>query len=231
MNATSLLVTKTLFRVYRPVALWFVGFLVVGAAIAEAVITRFTEPGFSLWLLVAGTAPRYWLLVVGIMLVTMHLRQYISNGVTRRDFLAGAGVFGLILAVLFALWVPLGHGVESALLGLEGRLPAGYPAFTLSVALREFGYALPGSLAFLVAGVAISAGFYRYGPWAGFLVLLPGALPVVATAAFLGIDEQGDLAARFVPYAVALAVSLVVTALAAAVYHRTLRDVPIRRTG
>jgi hypothetical protein len=32
------------------------------------------------------------------------------------------------------------------------------------------------------------------------------------------------------PYALALTISLAVTALAAVLYHRTLRDVPIRRT-
>jgi hypothetical protein len=59
-----------------------------------------------------------------------------------RDFRTGAGAFGVVLAVFFALCVPLGHGVESALLGLDGRLPSGYPSFSLAVALREIGYAI-----------------------------------------------------------------------------------------
>jgi hypothetical protein len=219
-----------LFRIYRPVVLWFVIVLIVGIAVAEAVVTRFTEPNFSLWLLVAGAAPKYWLMVIGIVLVTMQLRQYVSNGVTRRDFRTGAGAFGLILAVLFALWVPLGHGIESALLGMDGDLPAGYPPFSMAVAVREFGYALPGALAFLAAGIAVSAGFYRYGLWPGLLVLVPGVLPVVATEAFLGIDDHGGLSTLFVPYAVALALTLVVTVLAAVVNHLLLRDVAIRRT-
>jgi hypothetical protein len=33
-----------------------------------------------------------------------------------------------------------------------------------------------------------------------------------------------------VPYGVALVISLAATAVAAVLYHRTLRDVPIRRT-
>jgi hypothetical protein len=228
MNPRSRLVTRTLFRIYRPVVLWFLGMVVVAVAVANVVITRFLEPGFSVWL-VAGSIGNYWLMVVGILLVTMHLRQFISNGVTRRDFLIGAAVFGLTLAVLFAVWVPLGHGVESASLGLGGRVGADYPPFSFAVAVREFGHALPSALAYGVAGIAVSAGFYRYGRW-GLLTLLPALLPIPATQAFLGIDEHGQLSARFVPYSVALVISLAATAVAAVLYHRTLRDVPIRRT-
>ena len=229
MIPQSRLVTRTLFRIYRPVVLWFLGMIVVGVAVANVVLTRFLDPGFSVWLF-AGSVGRYWLMVVGILLVSMHLRQFISNGVTRRDFLIGAAVFGLILAVFFAVLVPLGHGVESALLGLDGRRGVGYPPFSFAVAVGEFGYSLPGALAFGVSGIAVSAGFYRYGAWGGSLVMLPALLPIAASQAFLGIDDHGELSARFVPYLAALAISLAVTAMAAVLYHRTLRDVPIRRT-
>jgi hypothetical protein len=229
MSPTSRLVTTTLLRIYRPVALWFLGLMVFGVAVANLVIARFTDPGFSLWLF-AGSVGQYWLLVVGILLVTMHLRQYVSNGVTRRDFLTGVAVFGLVLAVFFALLVPVGHGIEYALLRLNGRRGAGYPPFSLAVAVGEFGHALPGALAFGVSGIAVSAAFYRYGGWGGCLALLPAVLPIAASQAFLGIDDHGELSARFVPYVAALAMSLAVTAVAAVLYHRTLRDVPIRRT-
>jgi hypothetical protein len=41
------------------------------------------------------------------------------------------------------------------------------------------------------------------------------------------IDDHGELSA---PYVAALAISPAVTAVAAVLYHRTLRDVPVRRT-
>jgi hypothetical protein len=55
-------------------------------------------------------------------------------------------------------------------------------------------------------------------------------LPIAATQAFRGIDDHGQLSARFVPFWVALAISLAGTAVAAVLYHFMLRDVPIRRT-
>jgi hypothetical protein len=228
MSPASRLVAKTLFRFYRPAFLWFVGILVVGTAVAMTVIDRLTTPTVSVWLLVAGSALKYWVLIVGIMLVTAHLRQFVINGITRRDVIAGAAVFGVTAAVTFAVLVPIGHGLERALLGLAGPVPAGYPAFSAGVALGEFGRFLPQELAFLVSGLAIAAGFYRYGGWPGILFLVPGALPVAVAEGLIGIDDQGQFQTRLLSYPVALLVLLVVTALVAVLYQRQMRDVAIR---
>jgi hypothetical protein len=221
-----LLVAVNLLRIYRPIALWFLAIMVVGVAIGMTVVSRLTDPTFSLWLVMAGTAARYWLGVVGVLLISLNLRQFVANGITRHDFLAGAALFGLVAAVLFALAVPLGHGAEDLLLG--GGEPL-YPATSLGTGLREFGHILPASLAFLVTGTAAAAGFYRYGAWGGLALLLPALLPVAAAEALLGVDEHGGFDARFLPYAPAALTVLAVTALGGLLVHLTLRDVAIRR--
>jgi hypothetical protein len=230
MSLSARRVTTILFRVYRPVLFWSLGVIVVACALLMAIISSFTAPQFSLWLLVFGSATDYWLLVVGVMLVSVHLRQFVSNGVTRRAFVGGAAAFGAALAVAFAVLVPLGHGVESASVHAAAAPGTDYPAFSGSIALREFGHALPGELAYLVSGLAIAAAFYRYGPWPGILLLLPGALPIAVTQGFLGADENGRVDTRVLPYAAAVLLSLAVTALVAALYQRQMRDVAIRRT-
>jgi hypothetical protein len=221
-------VLTTILRMYRPTMLWFAGFLVIGIGIADAVVDRFAEPPFSLWMFVAGSAVKYWLGVVGVTLVAVHLRQFVAAGITRRDFIAGGLLFGALLAVAFALLVPVGHGVEYALRGAADGVPADYPQWSASVAASEFGHVLPGCLAYLVTGAAAGAGFYRFGAWGGLALLIPALVPVAAAEGLLGLGDNGEVLTRFLPYGVALAVSLLATVFGAVLYHRELRHVAIR---
>jgi hypothetical protein len=215
-------------RIYGPVGIWFWCTLIAGVAIADVIIATVADPGFSLWLTIAGSAAKYWLGVIGVMLISMNLRFFVAGGITRRDFLAGAGLFGLLASLVFAALVPLGHGVEAALRGLTGPLPADYPRFSATVALGEFAHELPSCLAFLVAGAAVTAGFYRFGALRGFALLIPGLLPVTVAEVLLGIDEPGKLGARFVPVVVAVLLSLAVTAFGVWLNQQTLRHTAIR---
>ena len=228
---TSRLVAATLLSIYRPVVLWFWTTMIVCAVVGMTVIALSGEPTFSLWLLMAGTAAKYWLGVVGATLVSLNLRQFVANGMTRREFLAGAAIFGLPAAVVFAVAVVAGHGVEQLLLGLDGPLPAGYPTMTSGTALREFGQILPSALAFLVAGAAVTAGFYRFGAWGGLALLPAAVLPLAAAETLFGLDASLGFAVRFVPYAAAVLITLAVTAFGVLLYQRVLRDVTIRPAG
>jgi len=227
----SRLVATSLLWIYRPVGLWFWSLMIFGVAIGVGVIVTVTEPRFSLWLLVAGSAAKYWLSVVGVLLVSTHLRQFVATGVTRRAFLAGSAVFGLAAAWLFTLIVTTGHGIEQSLLTLtrHGPLPADYPLLSAGSAASEFFHVLPGELAFLVSGAAIAAGFYRFGPLPGLLLILPGLVPALVAELLLGRGQHGEPLTRFLPFGLALTLSLLATALAAAMYQRKLRDVAIPR--
>lgn len=224
-----LLVATNLLRIYRPVALWFWATMIVCVSLGMAIVTRFTDPTFSLWLVVAGAAAKYWLGVVGILLVSLHLRQFVANGVTRHDFLAGVLLTGVAVAVLFALAVPFGHAAEQGLLSIAGPLPPRYPTTSFGTALQEFGHVLPAALAFVAGGAAASAGFYRYGAWGGLALLPLAVLPVVAAEAMLGVDEHGGFEVRFLPYAAAALITLALAALGGLLFQRAIRDVAIRR--
>ncbi|MEV4709190.1 hypothetical protein [Actinoplanes sp. NPDC049316] len=221
-------VLTTLLRMYRPTLLWFAGFLVVGVTVIDAVVGRFAEQPFSLWMFVAGSAVKYWLGVVGVTLVAVNLRQFVAAGITRRDFIAGGLLFGVLLAVAFALFVPVGHGFEYALRGGADGVPTDYPQWSPGVAVSEFGHILPSCLAYLVAGAAASAGFYRFGAWGGLPLLVPALVPVAASEGLLGLGDNGEVLTRFLPYSAALAVCLLVTVLGVVLYHRELRHVAIR---
>ena len=222
----STLVTTNLLRIYRPIALWFWSAAIVGIGAALAVVLSFTDLPFSLWVQIAGPAAKYWFSVIGVLLVSSHLKQFVATGVTRHEFLAGAGLFGLIAVLLFSAVVTAGHALEQWAAGLAGPLPAGYPAASV---MSEFLHVVPAELGFLVSGAAIAAGFYRFSPMRGVLLILPGVLPALVSEGLLGSDRHG-VPAWSLPLGLALTVSLLVTALVAVTCQRLIRDVTIRRT-
>lgn len=222
----STLVTANLLRIYRPIGLWFWSAAIVGVGTALAVVLRFADLPFSLWLLIAGSAAKYWLSVIGVLLVSSHLRQFVATGVTRRGFLAGAGLFGLIGALLFTAVVTAGHGIEQWVQELARPLPDGYPLLSVG---SEVLHVLPPELAYLVSGAAITAGFYRFGPLRGLLLILPGVLPAAVSEGLLGRGPRGEPVTRLLPLGLAVAASLLVTALVAVICQRLIRDVTIRR--
>ncbi|MEV6601862.1 hypothetical protein AB0M36_34140 [Actinoplanes sp. NPDC051346] len=214
-------VFRALFHRYR-FPLLFVGLILVAGLVATALVFRsVTDPAdASPWLMVAGSAVKYWLGTFGVLLVASHLRQFMAAGLTRRAVLAGGAAMGALLALVAAAVVPLGHGLEEALLD---DVSEDYPQWHSAVAVSEFGHVLPVCLAFLVTGATIAAGFYRFGAWRGLLVAVPAILPMLVAQELLRLDGS-DL-----PYAAGLAVSLAVTLLGALLCHWLVRQVAIRR--
>ena len=223
-------VAVTLFRIYRPIAAWFLAMVVVVVTIASVIFSHASPQNVSLWLLIVGFGAKYWLGVVAVMLISMQLRSFIANGISRRAFLAGAGVFSLLAALFFALLGPIGHAIEYVLLSLFVDLPAGYPAVSWSGGIGEFGHALPANLAFLVTGAAVTAGYYRFGGLVGLLVMVPALVPLAVAESLFNFDGGADLTTRFMPYAVALLLSLAATAAGAVLLRFQVKDVAIRRT-
>jgi hypothetical protein len=223
-------VTMSLFRAYRPIFLWFLGMIVVVAAVVTAVdVAVGGGVQESWWLVVFGQAVRWWLLVAGILLVATHLRVYVTNGVTRHAFLRGAGLFGVLAALGFAVVLVLGRGAERLLWAAGGSVPADHPAFTAGRLLTEVGTVLPAALAGLVTGALTAAVFYRFPPRTGLLLLVPALLPVVAAEALLGLYTDVTPEARPLPLAAGVAVSLALTLGGTWLIFRFLGDVAIRR--
>jgi len=107
-----ILVAKFLARTYRPVVLWFLCAVAVIVAAVSIVAARVSDTGFSFWLITSGHATKWWLLIMGILLVATYLKLYVANGVTRHDFLLGSALFGGLTATAFAVLLPIGHGIE-----------------------------------------------------------------------------------------------------------------------
>ncbi|MCO8271979.1 hypothetical protein M1L60_15395 [Actinoplanes sp. TRM 88003] len=222
-------VAATLLRLWQQMILWFAAILLVVQVGAVAAISLAGPVRFSFWLVVAGAAAKYWPLVAGILLVSLHLRTFVANGVTRHEFLRGLVLFAAGIALVFPAVVVVGHAVESVVLGLFDHRAASYPVFHFGEAAAEYLHLLPATVGFLTTGILISAGFYRFRPWIGVLLIAPGALPGLAGEGLIEVSDSGELIARL-PYAIALTLTAVAVVLGAVATHRLLRDVAIKRS-
>jgi hypothetical protein len=224
-------VFRSLFGAYRLVGLCFWGVTTLAVVVASIVAARLGGVDFSLWELITGHAAKYWLLVLGLTMVATNLKIFVANGVTRRDFLLGAGAFGLVAAVVFAALVPIGRAVESLLRNALGVAANGYPGYSAGEAVRDFGHYAPGAIGWLLTGTLVAAGFYRFPWWAGLLLIIPFAVPLAIPETLLGLYAAPGIAERqVVPFAAGLALSLLAGVAGAVVLRRMTRDVPIRPT-
>ena len=88
-------VSAMLLRIYRPIIGWIIPIVITVEVVAVTAILSVNPMPFSFWLVIVGAMAKYWPLVVGIMLITMHFRFFVTNGCTRREYLRGLAVFGL----------------------------------------------------------------------------------------------------------------------------------------
>ncbi|WP_127497368.1 hypothetical protein [Actinoplanes solisilvae] len=222
-------VTTTLLRIFRPIVLWFVAIILAVEVIAVVAISSVGPMKFSFWLLIASAAAKYWPLVAGVLLVSMYFKVFVANGVTRHEFLRGLALVGVAMTFVFPAAVVIGHAAESITLGLLDLRASGYPAFRFGEAAGEFAHLVPATAAYVTSGVLLTAVFYRFRPWLGVLLILPGAAPLLLTGWLLNLDEFGALFSRY-SFTLALTVSLGATLAGCLAIHRIMRDVAIRRT-
>lgn len=227
-TAPTRLVGVALLRSYRIPLIWVCTLLLTSGVVLTGIESTLGRGRFleDFWWKAAGITTKYWLLAVGATLVTVHLRSFVANGITRRAFVIGGAAFGIVTAVgLTALVVTTGalQILTGALVGRDGAGRSGVADF-----IAWSGQALPLMLAYLVSGLLFGAVYYRFGRRGMVLLGVPAALPLVLTESILGAgrDDRILLAA----YPVALSVCLVVIGLGFAGAHRILSGVAIQRT-
>ncbi|MBM2617544.1 hypothetical protein JIG36_18475 [Actinoplanes sp. LDG1-06] len=228
-EANPMSVNAELFRIFRPLVLWIAAIMIAVEVTAVVAILSVNPMPFSFWLVVVGAMAKYWPLVAGILLISMHFRLFLANGFTRHEYLRGVAVFGLAVVLAFPAVVVLGHGVESTVLGLLDQRGDGYPLFRFGDAAAEYLHVLPATAGYLASGILISAGFYRFRPWIAVPLIAPGALPGLVADGLIRIDEHGALTQNL-PFALAFTLSVAATLAAGIAVHRVMRDVAVKRT-
>ncbi|MGH8876955.1 MAG: hypothetical protein ACRD0P_06400 [Stackebrandtia sp.] len=213
------------------VGVWLLLVAVIGAIIAG--IAMFSQPEVSIFAFTLNPAP-YWILVFGAILPATMLRHYVANGVTRRDFVWGAGLASVGLSGLAAV-------LGTVALVAEGRLyaSAGWSHVSenphLFTSTDQIGLVFVELLlifgSHMFAGWAAGAMFYRFGAWA-----TPGAVLAYCVAAsidvLLGAGWAGrvvlDNVYKFTPsWMLAAGVGLVAMAALFLLSKQLLRQVPV----
>lgn len=224
------LIAVALLHKHRSVLLLVGTVLLIGAVAAVAAdhdlgLERQVE---DLWWAAAGIAVKFGSMVIGSTLVTVHLRPFVANGITRHAFVAGAAGFGLLVAAGSTALVAAGVVLQTVTRGILGLDSAGrMSGDDLAV---WCGHALPLVLAYLVSGLLFGAARHQGGLWAALGLAVLALAPILFAEALLPTDDATNSEGSPLGYAFASAICLVVTGLGFVVARRVIGAVAIPRT-
>ncbi len=104
---TASIVSRTQLRSSLPMVAGYWAIMIPIYTVIITVIVTVGDTDVSIWATSGGSAPKYFLLAVGVMLTTAHLPVYVGNGVTRRDFAYGASLYILAVAGVYAVFMTI----------------------------------------------------------------------------------------------------------------------------
>jgi hypothetical protein len=220
----------------RLAVLGFVGLLLVVAVAGGPVVRVFTDLDQSIVRGVLVASPGF-MLALGLIVVLVQTGAHVAAGMTRRSFLRAATATSVLGVVIVGLGGTLALVVEGAVYrsldiphGGFGTGPAG-----VATGLWDEGIAVTvgvctlASLAGVLAGLAVGAGFQRFGGLKGSVYLPLGALTLIAAMSQFDAHSADSLADRtgLGPSALAGLVGAL-TVVCAVVVVATLRSSPFR---
>jgi hypothetical protein len=234
---TASIVTRAQLRTGLPMVAGYWGIMIpIYAAIITVVVTV-GDTDVSVWATSGGSAPKYFLLAVGVMLTTAYLPIYVGNGVTRRDFAYGASLYILAVAAVYAVLMTLGFVLEYAIYSsadLMGNLTDPYPVRSVADALTTLVGELFIGIVYLCVGWVMGTCFYRFGTWWGIGLIPVTLVPAVVTemgfdALWAGYGVNNGLGIERPPLAVGVLVAVAAIAVTWFVNFALIRAVAINR--
>ncbi|GAB7050577.1 hypothetical protein [Catenuloplanes indicus] len=228
-------VAVSLFRRTAPAYAAFAALLIATVALVGTLIAVHGSLTESVWHLGAASTVKWFVGPVAILLIPVLLRHYVALGVTRRQFLGGALLFGVGSAGAFALLFLAGLGVERFVYGAAGLMDGltdAYPVDSVGTAFAVLIRAFLIYLAHFCSGWLIGAGFYRFGPFAGLLLIAPSMIPALGSELLFGTEWSpigaATVAGLRLPFAVSALLTVVLVTAGCAVVHAFGRTVTIR---
>ena len=185
------------------------------------VVSIFRDVEISAWNVVASQVGPWFLLFIGVYAIHNMLPIAVAHGRTRREFLAAASAFSVVLAVVMTAVEWLGFVVEGGIYSL------------MDWRADEHGAQLSYFLMYLVwiaVGMLCAAAFDRYG--SGGLFVLPVALVLVVVSRLRMpgsgnlpfVDDTPDLFGSALPAVLVLSFVVALTGT-----WVIARDMPIRQ--
>ncbi|MFI5844905.1 hypothetical protein ACIA8K_34910 [Catenuloplanes sp. NPDC051500] len=228
-------VAATLFRRVRA---WYAGFAILLAVVVAVIAALVAASGSlttSAWLLGSASTVKWFVGPTAIMLIPVYLRQYVSLGVTRRQFLGGGLLFSLGSAGVAALYTMAGFGVERLVFGAAGLmdgLTEPYPVHSAGSAAAVLVRAFLIYLAHICSGWLLGAAFYRFGPFGGLVLIPPAVLPALGSEVFFGSEwsvvHPVTVAGVELSFAASALLTVALVLAGAVVVHAFGRSVAIR---
>ncbi|MFC0530866.1 hypothetical protein [Phytohabitans kaempferiae] len=219
---TALIVARAQFRAGLPMVAYYWAIMFAVYALIMTVVLTVADTEVSIWATSGGSAPKYFLLAVGVMLTTVYLPMYIGNGVTRRDFALGASICIVAVAVVYAVTMTLGFAIEYAIYSagdLFGGLEDPYPVRSLGDGMITLVEELLVGTVYLCCGWLLGTFFYRFGALVGIALIPVSVVPAVVTETMfdslwlgLGINEGLGLEPPALPVGVLVAVASIAVA-------------------
>ncbi|ACQ78746.1 hypothetical protein Bcav_0483 [Beutenbergia cavernae DSM 12333] len=214
------------------ISFWVVMVIVlVVLTIVQARTGALEEPVFAF----IGSG-RWFLFVMGIIVpVAMLATHVVGGGGTRRSVVRGLWALAIASGIAFGLLALVMTIVQNALWAAND-----WPDVSLTgrsyVVTQPWRLALSETVCnavYYVAGAAVGTGYYRWGGWRGTAALPLAAVPAVVAEVTLQGSSYGEPLARALGMAafsvpVAVAGSILATALAAGLLHLIVRDIRIR---
>ncbi|QQK80816.1 hypothetical protein HUG20_13540 [Salicibibacter cibi] len=164
MNNKSVLVSKMMFGTFLQWTMWVVGiFLLI--YIAVQIVSINVSGMMETTILDAAMQPaRVFLFVTGVLSMGGFLSEFVSNGVTRRDYYLGATYTLFFLGFVMTLLAGSLYGLERLLFSLtgwdqwlSGAAVAGDETVILTLGMVFFQFVI-----WYLLGWFISAGFYHH---------------------------------------------------------------------
>jgi len=223
-------------RIYAYMWAWFWGICVLGIVVATAVtavasgtvnvsIVQFVRQGPLVW----------FLLSIAILVATVYLGPHVANGMTRRSFVTGGLVAGVLASLLHAATgtvLTLLEGAVYARMGWDHDTTPG-AEFTEGIWDTGLGplvldYALA-TLAGTIGGLLIGITYYRLGGWWGTFALPLTGLPILYTM-FATSWSEAPFVPWDVPTVAAVLVGVALLTCAAFAFALLARTVTIKRS-
>lgn len=224
---------RLLARTLTVIGAWVAGIMATAVVVVPwIVLATGNEPFSMMSMLTQG--PRWFMFVMGIVLVSAHLGPHVAAGMTRRSFVSELTVALVGAALVLAALITAGFAVEHRVhtgLGWSAELLDNH-VFTagdqVGLVLLENAAVTP---ALAVSGMLVGATYYRLGGWRGTLLLPLTVGAGLQAGAILQVEWVGEIwspaALTGLPLAVRTVVVAVVVAMVAAT-HVTLRRVHVR---
>lgn len=135
----------------------------------------------------ASMSPKFYLLVIGILLTPVSLAGFVSNGLTRRHFITGSGLFIAAMSLIFAIIIPVCFELGKIVFGALGvAWEQGQSLFGKSA---EYFFLF---LIYFGSGWLIGSLFYQFN-WKAAIVLAALAYtPTVLAEMLLGSEGLGE---------------------------------------